>query len=682
MSLQEFHNEFLQEILARAGAAENFIEAVFTELMCETLEEQGVFSDFGIIGYRHSKRGIRLDAWARDDDSESLTLIISEFKQDVDIQRLTQSFLDQAFKRVQKFYSLVTTDTKDFGNSLEESAPVFDVAREIREQSSAYNHIHFILLTNCELGEAVSPPDNQVINQIPCHYDVWDIGRLFRLESSGKVREDILIDLTSYVKDGIACLPAFTGEKGCESYLMVMPGKVLAEIYGKYGERLLEQNVRTFLQFRGKVNKGMRVTIDTLPHMFFSYNNGISATAEKVVTTTDCRNMLSVQNFQIVNGGQTTASIFTAGKKDNEKLSDVYVQVKMSIIPTENVETVVPKISEYANTQNKVNAADFFSNHPFHLRIEEISRRLWAPSPAGTFQQTHWFYERTRGQYVNAQANLTPPEKRKFLSQNPHSQVITKTDLAKLVHTFESKPYWVSLGAQKNFAKFASVASQAWDRNANDINELYYKRIVAKTIIFRTLDKEIMRQEWYACGYKANIVTYVLAKYSRELIDRAFRIDFDRIWKNQAISPRFLELLIATAKFVNKEIQNKDADISNVTEWCKKEICWQRMERAKFDVSYTDAPEIIEAVAAKEEEVDARRDQVIVDGINAQTIVVEKGSSYWEKMQQWLLEHSFTITESEEGILQSACNPKRIPSEKQAKILLKIEERVKSEGFA
>src|SRR5690606_25821405 len=154
-------------------------------------------------------------------------------------------------------------------------------------------------------------------------------------------------------------------------------------IYDLYGGRLLEQNVRTFLQATRGVNKGIRKTILEEPQMFFAYNNGISATAasanlEKIG---DQVLLKRLDNLQIVNGGQTTASIFNVMKRDNAaNLEKVRVQMKLSVVKEDLVDMIVPKISLYANSQNKVSDADFFSNHPFHRRIEKFSRNVWAPA--------------------------------------------------------------------------------------------------------------------------------------------------------------------------------------------------------------------------------------------------------------------------------------------------------------
>ena len=149
---------------------------------------------------------------------------------------------------------------------------------------------------------------------------------------------------------------------------------------------------------------------------------------------------------------------------------------------------VVPRISEYANSQNRVNAADFFANHPFHITLEQFSRRIWAPAGDGSFKQTKWFYERARGSYADARANLTPAKRKSFDEEYPKVQNFTKTDLAKFEMVWEGVPHIVSKGAQHNFAEYAGFIGQKWKKDSNSINELYFKTVVAKAIIFRRLE--------------------------------------------------------------------------------------------------------------------------------------------------------------------------------------------------
>lgn len=414
--------------------------------------------------------------------------------------------------------------------------------------------------------------------------------------------------------------------------------------------------------------------------MFFAYNNGLTATAEYVETDDSRKRIKSITNLQIVNGGQTTASIFTAMKKSKAELSRVYVQVKLTVISSEQVESVVPRISEYANTQNRVSAADFFSNHPFHLRIEEISRRLWAPSPEGGLRETHWFYERARGQYTNAQANLTSAKQKEFLSKNPRYQMFTKTDLAKFEYSLGMRPHIVSFGAQKNFAEFAKDIGQKWEQNEKQFNELFFKHLIAKALLFRFLDKNIMRQSWYG-GYKANIITYSLAKLAQMVTSKRKRLDLDQIWKAQKLSSALETQLLLIAESVNKQIQNTPELITNVTEWCKKEACWQKVQELQIALSQELIAELLDTDEVTDRAKNAEKIQAIDNGIFSQKYVIEKGPEYWKQVAQYGLKGKY-LSPKEMDIIGLACKiPNKIPSERQSQIIMEIEKKVKGDGF-
>ena len=191
-----------------------------------------------------------------------------------------------------------------------------------------------------------------------------------------------------------------------------------------------------------------------------------------------------------------------------DQLAQVFVQMKLTVVPPERGEEIVPKISEYANTQNKVNAADFFANHPFHVRMEQFSRGIIFTAREGERHDSKWFYERARGQYLNARAKLTTAQQKSFDLEYPKSQLFTKTDLAKFEFSARGKPEVVSKGAQKNFAEFAKDIGDAWTKREAVYDELWFKRLVAKAIVFRRLETEVPKQPWYEGGYRANVVTY------------------------------------------------------------------------------------------------------------------------------------------------------------------------------
>ena len=368
-----------------------------------------------------SPRGIRVDGYGGDpNDSDGvLSLIVSEFNQDGEIATLTRTDMNSIFRRLLNF--LRRSLDSEFRNNMEESTPAFGLTDLISARWSSMSRVRMILISNRVLSSRVDGLEAGELNGMPITYSVWDLGRVHRYDVSGQEREDIVVEL-SESGGPLTLLPAHMDLADYESYLAVVPGSQLARIYDRWGSRLLEQNVRVFLQARGKVNQGIRNTIQNSPEMFFAYNNGITATAESVETEDSPRGGLllkSMRNFQIVNGGQTTASVHAALRNKDVDLERVFVQMKLSIVEPSMAQEVVPKISEYANSQNRVNAADFFSNHPFHVRMEGFSRRLYAPSKDGSFRESKWFYERARGQYLDARGHLTRAERRKFDLEYP-----------------------------------------------------------------------------------------------------------------------------------------------------------------------------------------------------------------------------------------------------------------------
>lgn len=685
METEEFFNDLTQDILARAGAEANFTRTTFLDYMCSKLEDEGFISGFDLTEHKISTKGQAVDAWSYDDELGKLTLFLGDYRTGGKLETLINSDITKLFKRLRKFIEAALK--VNFAGSLEESDPVASLAYLIYESQNDISEISLVLLSNAQLSNRVEELPSEPFADYRTSYEIWDFSRILRSEKSGRSREEVKIDFSNEPSGGLPCLPAYTGADSMQSYLVVMPGNVLAGLYQNYGERLLEQNVRTFLQFRGKINKGIKNTIVNEPEMFFSYNNGLSATAESVTTVNNDTNIVNITNLQIVNGGQTTASIFTAFKKEKADLSRVYVQIKLSVIAPENVEDIVPRISEYSNTQNKVNAADFFSNHPFHLRMEEFSRRLWAPSSEGSINETHWFYERARGQFANQQTNLTNPQKRKFLAQNPRNQMFTKTDLAKYILSFSEAAQEVSLGAQKAFAGgprtlgFVGRISKQWEKEDKIFNELWFKQAIAKAIIFRQLDGYVFKQPWYG-GYKANIVTYTLSKFAAMTREAGKAVDFLKIWELQALPPCLVDQLGKIAEKVNDLLTNPpEGATSNISEWAKKIDCWEVVRSAKIELDRELTDIFIDPEEKKYREKSGVREQVIQGEIHAMTYVFEKGAVYWGQLRDW--NHVVKkLTAKEMGILNIACSiPRKIPTDKQSAVLITAEKRAMEEGF-
>ena len=679
----EFLADLLQQVAARSAATSDFSETAFASVVAEALVDSGAVPGFEPAFFVH--RGMRIDGYAYTDDEGTLDLFQVDFHGEPEVQSLTKTSLDASVKRAETFFERAVGGDLSF--EVDVGSSIWSLARQLAQMGHSVVRIRLNILSDAKLSTAVKVLPKWKKDEREWPVRVWDLVAVGRLLSTGEP-EPIVIDFVKMFGKGLPCLPANAGGSELDSYLTVIPGDWLAEIYDLYGGRLLEHNVRTFLQATRGVNKGIRRTILEEPQMFFAYNNGISATAAKAEFDPDGNQVVvnRLENLQIVNGGQTTASIFNVMKRDKaENLDKVRVQMKLSVVRSDLVDEIVPRISLYANSQNKVSDADFFSNHPFHRRIENFSRNVWAPAGEGSQQMTHWFYERARGQYANASAYMTPAKKREFEVQNPRKQLIQKTDVAKVLITIMCMPHVVSQGAQKNFRFFAENVTGQWGEEGVAFGEDWFKGIIGATIVFRTLERLVGGAEWYAQGYRANTVTYSIALLIHALKSRKQDVDFLKVWNRQTTSISLNEALLHIAKQVQiRIISSAEAyKVANVTEWCKREKCWDDLLQSvsvklgsDLDKDLIDAEEKDGAKRA------ARREQKVLNDIEAQTYVVARGATYWSKLHKWASE-GLAMTPSEMDFLSLAASmtSRRIPSGPQSQKVIAAEKKAQVEGF-
>lgn len=680
-TLEEFFHDFRQETLADAESGESYQLEAFMDAVSKELLETGFIEGFEFCHFR-TQRGVRVDGYHFHEGT--LDLFVADFDSRRELETLTRTDAVAAFKRLSNFLE----SSLDGKLDPDVTTPEYGLIDKIVKRKSPFRQINLFLASERSLSERLQSIQDDEIRGVKASYHIWDISRLKRQRSSRGRKEPIEINFLELFGVGIPCLPANTSSASMESYLVVMPAKILASLYERYSARLLEQNVRTFLQARSKVNKGIRATIMGEPSMFFAYNNGITATAQDIKTISTGRGLeiVHLSDLQIVNGGQTTASLYHTNRKDKADLGDIFVQMKLSVIEPEESEAIVPRISEYANTQNRVNAADFFSNHPFHLRIEELSRRLWAPAVQGAQRETKWFYERSRGQYLDAQADKKPGERKRFKAEYPTSQKITKTDLAKFENVFDENPIWVNRGAQKNFAKFAERIGGEWNKSSTDINEYYFKRIVGRAIIFRTTEKLVSAQPWYEGGYRANIVSYTIASIAECCKLHKKELNWDRLWAEQAVGDVLEHSLVQAADFVNKILMKPPASSRNISEWAKKPDCWasikSKINVLKQDLStafFADLLSREHLVASKEE---SAKVQVMDDGITAQIRVCNVPVAVWRKALQEGRRRKL-LSEKEIGCLEVVVemgNTRKPPTESQSKVILDAANKLREEG--
>lgn len=617
--LDEDYRQFGDDVLLEAEVSGDPQHMCFFRMFSELASDNGDIADLDYTPVRKEGRGgYQVDGYAIDLDRGELFLAVCAFYSDPEIQLLNAAGMETLFRRVDAFCEKAVDP--DFVRELEETSPAFEAAYPIYENRRGIKRIRVILLTNAVLSVRKKVVEAGQAIGIPVAYNVLDFSRYADILKSHGNAEPIEIDVAAINGKPLPCLQAHVHGADYESYLVVLPGEFLADIYGLYGARLLEQNVRVFLQARTKVNRGIIDTVREAPAMFFAYNNGLTATASHVNVERlpdGTLGISSATNLQIVNGGQTTASILYAKDQNRADLSDVFVQMKLSVIEPEKVEEIVPKISRFANTQNRISDADFFSSHPFHVQMEKISRRLSAPPKAGALAPTKWFYERARGQYKDASAYGSPGERRRFLAEFPKSQVINKTDLAKYATTFDGMPHLVSRGAQKCFLSFAEDVSKIWEKNQDHINEGYFRTAMAKAIVFRETDQLVGKSEWYRAdrGYKANIITYAIAwlvYFLKTQRDQA--IDLQAVWNQQELSEVLAHALANIAEHVASAIKDTPEGVRNVSEYAKLQQCWAKI--SKLDIPLM--PGMESATVGLEAVRQQERDEVATGRIDRQ----------------------------------------------------------------
>lgn len=683
--LHEYYQNLMADIRREADASGILMVEAFFDRMADRLMESGELevAERAFYEVGNGNQLMRLDGYTGDprDSGGVLGLIACDFVDSDDIKTFGKSDIPPLLNPLIRF--LKRARSPDFRDSLNEATPGFQVSDLIIATWPHVEKVKLILISNRSYIGRDDAVKLQELDGIPVTWSVWDLARFERFDRSGQAREDMVIDFAADFGAPLPAIKASIEEAALESYLAIIPGSQLAAIYDRWGARLLEANVRSFLQARGKTNKGIQKTIKEEPDRFFPYNNGISATADGVTCIRKPEGIFieSINNLQIVNGAQTTGTIHSALKSAKEQLDRVFVQMKLTVVPDELSESVVPKISEFANTQNKVSAADFFSNHPFHVRMENFSRTVLFAAKEGERHDTKWFYERSRGQYLNARGRLTATQQKKFDIEFPRSHIFSKTDLAKLVYSADGKPHVVSRGAQKNFAEFAKDIGDSWSKNDADYDELWYRRLIAKAIIFRRLEEEVPKQSWYEGGYRANIVTYAMAKVFHDAGRENNVLDLDVIWKRQNVSAPLLRAIMVAAKAANEVITHPPSGVRNMSEWAKLQGCWSLLKGQTLDYGKEFEGCLILRDISRANEKDQKKKDRDMSGISAQTLVVDRGANFWKMVLEKGTSNHLLSPKDQQILLVCASMPRKVPSELQAKYAIRLLEQMEEQGL-
>ena len=640
MELEEYRLEFLNEdIYAEAVNTNRYPVVVFIDHCVDILQ-----NDYSLISeMNHSffsfkegtNAGVHIDASYLDLAAGTLNLLIADFNEG-EMNNLTNTTID---KKTRLLLRYLESTLKGFFKDAEQSDPAVQLAREIRRNIDSIHTVHLFVVSTDRLSKSVKTLEFDDFTfgsyTFKVALDVLDIEKIYRSKMAGFEKEDLIINCSDFGIEGIPCIKADIETDQYDSYLAIVPGPFLAEIYKKHGPTLLESNVRSFLKFNGGVNKGIRGTILNEKSRFFTYNNGISTTAKSVETKISDKGLQITQftDLQIINGGQTTATLAATNIKNNADLSGIFVQMKLTVLKEENPD-LIRNIATYANSQNKVKTADLNSSHPFYVRIEDFSRKIYAPLASGQLVQQLWFFERARGQYEQPLMQMTKKQRDDYKLVRPKDKKFTLTDLSKYMNAANMLPHYVSWGGEVNAAHFHNNMVKQWDKDNSVFNELFYKELIGKKIFFAFIESVISAQEWYQerRAYRPQLVAYTFAKLVYEAKKAKKMINFRGIWDLQKVSDAYYADVAAIGKIIFDTIYDDSRSTANIETYCKKEECWTIVQKKPYELTDSMREILISQADEEIQAVQAKKEQKELNGLSDEVNIFTKGSAYWESM--------------------------------------------------
>ena len=669
MEIDEYRLEFLQELRNDAIVDGNDVEDQFVKAKIQELEEIGELIDpiaFSCEMRGSGNRAIAFDAYGYDEADSSFVLLISDFQNTIEKTTLTNTRIDELYSRMRNF--IVEAYNGDIRRFCDAANPIIDIAKELKTRigtgslNTEILKFKFFIITNSVLSVQVKSTTKEDILERPVEINLWTLERFYQAKMSN-VYESIRINCRDFnCEEGIQCLKANLGDNNAyDSYMAIVPGKFLADIYLKHGSRLLEGNVRAFLSVRGKVNRKIRETIiGKHPENFFTYNNGIAVVAHSIELSSDGARILSFNDFQIINGGQTTASLASAIVKKEagaDNFAKIFVPMKLTVLNVDGdlseeeeakYNEITQQISKSANCQNPVSDADFFSNDPFHRIMEELSLKHMAPPVNGSPHQTIWYYERSKGRWEQDHMN----------------------------------PHTVCAGSANNMRVFAGIITELYEKSKDSINEFFFKKSIAAVILFDDIDRIVNKSEWYPKGgNKAQIVPYTIAKLIAS-IPKGKDIDWKRIWNKQMLYAELVHQVEIVAKQVHEFLLDSGGAI--VREYAKKASTWKKF-RDDYTLCLTDEflASLVSTDLLKDEEKAAKRARKFNSDIDLEVEFYTRGYDYWMKFHNDM-EREGVVSGGDIDFIKSLASyivRGSLPSKPQIKKLLKIITKAEDAGY-
>ncbi len=586
MDLPDFLRELQTQVRDQMTDGSPFAQIAFSEVVMSHMEDIGMTFQ-PVPCHFQGKVGnadFRLSGYAISDEQDQLDLFVSLYEGVDNLKRVPDAEIKGAAGQCLRFLALCAEGK--MASKLDPASDVRSLALTLHDIYNGLEQIQVYVLTDL-VAKSKNFKTREIVGKT-VRLEVMDIERLHRHLSAGRPRDELVVDFGEVCGAPLPCV--YVPGDEYDYALAAIPGEALRLLYEKFNARLLEANVRSFLSARGKgVNAGIQRTLRESPGRFMAYNNGIVVVADEIrlgKSTYGSTAISWLKGLQIVNGGQTTASIyFTKKKFPDTNLSLVRVPAKIIVMKEQDPareESLVSDISRFANSQNAVRQSDLSANKPFHVEIEKLSLAVYCPDGVG-----RWFYERAAGSYntMLAREGTTPAKLKALKIAIPPSRRITKTDLAKYICAWDKRPDIVSLGSQKNFDYFMERISESEGKELSRLDASAYKQMIAKAKIFRDTQK-ITRRMFQA--FQGNVATYTVSVLSDKLGDR---LDFNRVWARQSGSAELMEQITTWASEVN-EVLHRSAGKRMISEWAKKPECRDAVLGATYSAVARNIPEV------------------------------------------------------------------------------------------
>lgn len=589
MTLDEFLADVRSEVAGQVGEGAPYEELVFCEVVMQHLADAGMTFEPVVCHYesRIGNSNLRLSGYAISEDGDQLDFFVSLYGGYEHAAMVPDSEAKTAAAQCLNFVEMCVNGKLE--GKADPSSEAHALAVTVREVYNRLDQVRVFVLTDGVVkSKSFKPRD---VGGRTVRLEVMDIERLFRHRSEGRPRDELVINFKDVSGAPLPCV-FVPGEEGEYDYaLTAIPGEALRFIYGKFGPRLLEANVRSFLSVKAKgVNAGIQSTLRNCPGRFMAFNNGIVLVVDEMRldrTKDGSPGVVWLRGMQIVNGGQTTASIyFTHKKYPDTSLDNVRVPAKIIVIRSHDparAEALVSDISRYANSQNVIRQSDLSANKPFHVNIERLSMSIYCPDGVG-----RWFYERAAGSYntMLAREGTTPARRRELKEAMPTARRMTKTELAKYQMAWEGKPDIVCLGSQKCFVRFMDGLGEAEANGAPVVPDVaYFKAVVGKRLLFKATERAARP---FVTAFMANVVAYTVAVVVRVWGNR---FDFDKVWLRQGVSPQLAEQLAVWAREVSDRLHETSGG-KMVSEWAKSPDCREAVFSKPFSSPLENVPEV------------------------------------------------------------------------------------------